>query len=208
MRAYNHPILVNPTRWLRGPKKHAAALYQNGYYPSLDNNPFALALARLDVNSPSSTLPIGNGIPLTVTQQDNHHVLTPTLNDTAEPSRLIVNSARYIKLIVDRPKAIQKLVPLQFIQQCKSSKAKVSMNRDMVDVIDKMYRQRIEELLEDVGNESGESGIILKPMDVPVRIEGSTTYVNNIFTTHPKFINYTHRELSQLILAYTDFVNL
>lgn len=208
MRAYNHPILVNPTRWLRGPKKHAAALYQNGYYPSLDNNPFALALARLDANSPSSTLPIGNGIPLTVTQQDNHHVLTPTLNDTAEPSRLIVNSARYIKLIVDRPKAIQKLVPLQFIQQCKSSKAKVSMNRDMVDVIDKMYRQRIEELLEDVGNESGESGIILKPMDVPVRIEGSTTYVNNIFTTHPKFINYTHRELSQLILAYTDFVNL
>ena len=129
MRAYNHPILVNPTRWLRGPKKHAAALYQNGYYPSLDNNPFALALARLDANSPSSTLPIGNGIPLTVTQQDNHHVLTPTLNDTAEPSRLIVNSARYIKLIVDRPKAIQKLVPLQFIQQCKSSKAKVSMNR-------------------------------------------------------------------------------
>ena len=126
MRAYNHPILVNPTRWLRGPKKHAAALYQNGYYPSLDNNPFALALARLDANSPSSTLPIGNGIPLTVTQQDNHHVLTPTLNDTAEPSRLIVNSARYIKLIVDRPKAIQKLVPYSSYSNASRQKQKLA----------------------------------------------------------------------------------
>ncbi|CAX43286.1 conserved hypothetical protein [Candida dubliniensis CD36] len=207
MKVYKHPILVNPTRWLRGPKKHAKPLYQSGYYPSLKSNPFAAALSRLDANSPSSTLPIGNGIPLTVSHRaDNTYVLTPNIHETpTQPSRLLINSARYIKLIVDRPKAIQKLVPLQFIQQCKSSKARVTIDKDIVEQIDTLYRQKIESLLPD-SSECGDYGIILKPMDVPVRIDGGTTYVNSTFNT---FINYnTHRDLAQLILAYTDFVNL
>lgn len=215
LKILQHPILVNPTRWLRSNKKHASDLYQRGYYPSLQNNPFASALTRLEANSPTTTIPHGDGISLVVSKQNlnlgkQHLTLNPRIGEEIhEPSRLIINSSKYIKTMINNPKATQKLIPMQFIIKGKLMKSHITLQENILETIEEIYKQKIETLIAHIAQEdSGENGIVLTNLDIPIQIQGGIAYISNrgVFQGRELYIDYDkHPELSRLIIMYTDF---
>lgn len=215
LKILKHPVLVNPTRWLRSHKKHAPKLYQQGYYPSLKNNPFALALTRLETNSPTTTLPYGDGIPLIVSKKNlnlpqRQLILIPKIDEEInEANRLMINSSKYIKSVVNNPKATQTLIPMQFIKRAKYMKGNVVLQEKILEAIEEIYTQKIGSLIADViQGDTGKNGIVLTKMKVPIKIKGGITYVNNtdLFKGKELFIDYDkHPELSRLIIMYIDF---
>ncbi|KAL6452664.1 hypothetical protein SBY92_001926 [Candida maltosa Xu316] len=216
MKVYNHPILVNPTRWLDLPVKHASNLYQSGYYQSLQQNPFADALTKIESNSPRTTIPHGIGIPLTVTTDTKNAVLTPKvdLDDVikSEPWRLIINSEKYIRSQIADAKGLQKFAPMRFFQQNNPGKLKIGIKDNVLEYIETSYLEKIQELLKVVSDEtSKKNGIqLVTDMEEPMRVDAHITYVRNVFLKDKDlFIDYVkHPKLSKLIIMYTNFKNL
>jgi hypothetical protein len=215
LRVYHHPALVNPTRWLGSPKKHAAELYHHGSYAPLQGNPFAQALTQLEASSPRTTAPLGTGIPMVVSAENlnlgkRQLTLVPAMGEEIhQPSRLMINSCKYIKSMINNPRATAKLVPLQYIQKNKLSKVRFVLPDSTPATIEEMYRRKIQSLIAHIAkDDSGENGIVLTKTEVPVQVQGGRTYVSNrgVCEGREVYVDYDkHPELSRLIIMYTDF---
>ncbi|KAI5953842.1 hypothetical protein CANMA_004680 [Candida margitis] len=226
-RILRNPLLTNPTKWLNDvPKKHHSNLMQNGFYnrSELSSNPYVQSLTKVDANSSTAVLPVGNAIRLTAvvnaasatTNKRSDITLHPILHlidDTSnEPGRLISNNKAYIHSIQDSTKLAQTYRPMRMDKSELPSKYKVDFVDNISDEIETLYRDKIETLLRNIrqtqqGSRDG-GGIELTDMEGASRWENGRLEVNKslIGVTDDTFVSFRdHPELSRLIIAYCDY---
>jgi len=219
-RILRNPLLTNSTKWLDNvPKKHHSDLIQNGFYNrnELDNNPYAQSLIKVDANSSTTVLPVGNAIRLTATRTNGTNksekslvTLLPSLNLTkTEPSRLISNNKSYIESIQENAKTSQAYRPMQMDKLELPLKFKVKFIENMSDEIDTLYKDRIKSLLLKAKRENDlGDGIELIEMEGITRWEDGILKINKslIGVTNNTFVSFaSNPELARLIIAYSDY---
>lgn len=114
-----HPVLVNPVKWLKIDKYHASNLYQpNHYEATMTSNPFARILSRTNKDSTSFRFPSGNLIKMIPKESNDQKIyLSPIINDV-NPEEItapsyIINNKKFIKYVDDMNQWMRYL-PLKY----------------------------------------------------------------------------------------------
>lgn len=216
-----NPLLTNPTKWLDNvPKKHHNKFIQDGFYNrnELNYNPYMKSLVKVDANSSTTVLPVGNAIRLTadvadgtISNKKSQVTLHPRLNfnrDRSEPSRLISNNRAYIQSIQDNMKIAQSYRPMQMDKLQLPLKFKVDFVENMSDEIETLYKDKIKSLLGNVRIDELGDGVHLIEMEGVSRWEDGVLKINKslIGLDDDTFVTFkNHPQLSQLIIAYCDY---
>lgn len=215
-RILRNPLLANTSKWLDDvPKKHHCKLIQDRAYnrKELNYNPYVQSLTKMDANSGTTVLPVGNSIRLTAsvtTDRKTKVTLHPRLyNDkTTEPSRLISNCRSYMESLQGNLKIAQSYRPMQMDKLQLPLKFKVDFVENISDEIENLYKEKIQSLLHNVKTDELGDGIQLIEMDGIQKWEDGVLKVNKnlIGLNNDTFISFqSNPELSQLIIAYCDF---
>ncbi|KAK6204465.1 uncharacterized protein RJT21DRAFT_116892 [Scheffersomyces amazonensis] len=227
-----HPILVNPTSWIKSrPIEHASKLYFKDFYKPelLENNPYAKGLVDTKADGMTNRYPIGSLIRLTASMtagQDNTYQVFPIFKNAITSdkyyftSHYMTNDEFYIKtIVVDQGyRNAPKFLPRKI-----SSRHQGSFNSEFVpnfiELLEKNYEDGIDEMLNNIEDTNttnfgiDEPKMILRKEGPLVNIEDVSTIINitklcDKFTSTSDEIvlSYvSHSELCELILRYLTF---
>ncbi|CUM67281.1 uncharacterized protein PRCAT00004974001 [Priceomyces carsonii] len=151
---FKHPVLINPSKYLRGTKRHASELYREDYYDteSLNCNPFANALIGTRSDGQRIRFPRGEMIRLIVDRINDELYLVPLIEDPQKdtaliPSHYILNNERYIEF-TEAIKQWKRYIPQKYkFRNSETILNQIKLLPDFRNSILKAYENKVKTLL-------------------------------------------------------------
>lgn len=169
MNFWPHPLLRNPTKWLRGVnKRHSDKLYSEKFYnvAKLKENPFAQLLLHTRKDISGYRFPTGNMVQIIVRKDGEGNIgqseskpasnsLVPVLEKPKSgqnPASYLINNKAYIELLRQRN---VRPVPLKHRQRNSHLILQLTLREEFTEEVEKLYDNEIKKEIK-AGLESGD----------------------------------------------------
>ncbi|KAK6465163.1 hypothetical protein DFJ63DRAFT_9133 [Scheffersomyces coipomensis] len=226
-----HPVLVNPTKWIRSPKIHESNLYLTGFYnsKSLENNPFAKALIDTKADGLGTRFPVGSMIHLTADtppdkRESSNYWIMPIINHSISldkyffTSHYMINNEVYVNEMIRQGKKVStRFLPRKIIHRNGKLRGEIIFMPGFSDVVKQRYEQDIIRLLSiqtaSAQSKKQNAGLTLTKQGPSVKVVGSDVIINIKklspyfdFEEEELFIPYEqNNELCELIIYYLNY---